>query len=150
MTISTALDVLKVASQSRLMGPNLETNLLGCMQRKTDRTARGTVQEGNKRVTTALYKKLILSISCYRVEVVTASPEAGSSRAKIDMAFFDWFWLIVESGNILRLRRPLCANSSAAEVKKERVEAFTCESFYLLLLSFFSCVFVVELSKQRN
>ena len=65
--------------------------------------------------------------------VVTTSPKAGSSHAKIDVAFFGWFWLIVESKNILCLRRPLCANSSIAEVKKERVEAFACESFYVLL-----------------
>ena len=59
----------------------------------------------------------------------------GSSRAKIDMAFFSWFWLIVESRNILRLGRPLRANSSTAEVKKERMEVFACESFYLLLFA---------------
>ena len=53
---------------------------------------------------------------------------------KIDVAFFGWFWLIVESRNILCLRRPLHANSSIAEVKKECVEAFACKSFYVLLL----------------
>ena len=67
------------------------------------------------------------------IGVVTASLEAGSSRAKIDVAFFGWFWLIVESRNIFCLRRPLHANSSVAEVK-ECVEAFACKSFYLLLL----------------
>ena len=68
--------------------------------------------------------------------VVTASPEAeaGSSRAKIDVAFFGWFWLIVESGIILHLRRPLRANPSTAEVKKERVEAFTYKSFICSLV----------------
>ena len=71
-----------------------------------------------------------------------ASPEAGSSCAKIDVAFFGWFWLIVESKNILRLRSPLHANSSAAEVKKERMEAFACKSFYLPLLFFFICSLV--------
>ena len=77
-----------------------------------------------------------------------ASPEAGSSLAKIDVAFFGWFWLIVESGNILCLRRPLYANSSAAEVKKELVKASACESFYLLLLFFYllSCFYLLLLS----
>ena len=70
--------------------------------------------------------------------VVTASPEVGSSCVKIDVAFFGWFWLIVESENIFCLQRPLRANSSAAEVKKEHVEAFAYESFYLLLLFFLS------------
>ena len=75
------------------------------------------------------------------VGVVMASPEAGSSRAKIDVAFFGWFWLIVDSKNILCLLR---ANSSAAKVKKEHVETFMCKSFYLLLFFFFiySLVFI--------
>ena len=71
------------------------------------------------------------------IGVVSASPKARSSCAKIDVAFFGLFWLIVESRNILRLRRPFRANSYAAEVMKERVEAFACESFYLLLLFFY-------------
>ena len=81
-----------------------------------------------------------------------AFPEAGTSHAKVDVAFFGWVWLIVESRNILCMLNLLRANSSAAEVKNERVEAFAYESFYLLLpffyllfclylllLSFFSC-----------
>ena len=96
---------------------------------------------------------LLKSIS--EIGVVTASPEAGSSHVKIDLAFFGWFWLIVESKNILLLRRPLHANSSVAEVKKEHVEAFACESFYLLLLFFYrlllffyllSCFYLLLLS----
>ena len=61
--------------------------------------------------------------------VVTASPEAATSAAKIDVAIFGWFWLIVESGNILLLQRPLRGNSFATEVKKVRMEAFACEFF---------------------
>ena len=52
-------------------------------------------------------------------------------------------WLIVESGNILHVRKLLRAKSSAPEVKNERVEAFTCESFYLLLLFFLSALLFV-------
>ena len=75
-----------------------------------------------------------------------ASPKVGSSHAKIDVAFFGWFWLIVESKNILHLRRHLRANSFVAEVKKEYVEAFTCESFYLLLLFLFPALELFFLS----
>ena len=77
-----------------------------------------------------------------------ASPEAGTSRAKLDVAFFGWVWYIVESGNILHMRKLLRARSSAPEMKKERVEAFACESFYLLLLFFnlLSCLYVLLLS----
>ena len=42
---------------------------------------------------------------------------------------------------ILRVRKLLHAKYSALEVKNERVEAFVCESFYLLLL-FFICSLV--------
>ena len=86
---------------------------------------------------------------CVRtIGVVTASPEAGSSRAKMDVAFSGWVWLIVESGNILHLQKLLRANSSTAEVKNERVEAFVCELFYLLLLFFYllSCFYLLLLS----
>ena len=89
---------------------------------------------------------------CSTIGVITASLEVGSSPTKIEVAFFGWFWLIMESKNILFLRRPLLANSFAAKVKNECLEAFVCESFcllllffyllfffYLLLLSFFSC-----------
>ena len=75
--------------------------------------------------------------------VVTASPEAGSC-AKIDVTFFGWFWFIVESGNILRLLRPLLPNSFAAEVKKEPREGLECESFYLLLLFFYLFLFFLS------
>ena len=61
------------------------------------------------------------------IGVVTASPEAGSLHAKVDMAFSGWVWLIVESGNILCLRKLLHTNSSAVEVRNERVEVFACE-----------------------
>ena len=67
------------------------------------------------------------------IGVIMASPKVGSSHVKIDVAFFGWFWLIVERGNIFCLQRPLLASSSIAEVKKERMEAIVCESFYLLL-----------------
>ena len=66
--------------------------------------------------------------------VVTASLKTGSLHMKLNVAFFGWFWLILESGNILHLRKPLSANSSALEVKKEHMEAFMnlficCSSF---------------------
>ena len=82
------------------------------------------------------------------IEVVMASLEVGSSHAKMDVAFSGWVWLIVESGNILCLRKLLRANSSVAEVKNDRVEAFACESFYLLLLFFYllSCFYLLLLS----
>ena len=82
------------------------------------------------------------------IGVVTTSPEAKISRAKLDVAFFGWVWFIVERGNILCMRNLLRANSSAAEVKNERVEAFACESFYLLLLFFYllSCLYLLLLS----
>ena len=70
-----------------------------------------------------------------------------TSHAKLDVAFFGWMWLIMECKNILCMRKLPYAKSSASEVKNEHVEAFACESFYLLsclyllLLSFFSCVF---------
>ena len=56
--------------------------------------------------------------------------------------------LIMESGNILCLRKLLHANSSTAEVKNKRVEAFACESFYLLLLFLYllSCFYLLFLS----
>ena len=78
------------------------------------------------------------------IGVVTASPEVGTSRAKLDVAFFGWVWIIVESGNILHMRNLLRANSSATEVKNERVEVFACESFYLLLLFFLSALLFVS------
>ena len=80
--------------------------------------------------------------------VVMASPEAGTSRVKLDVAFFGWVWLIVECGNIFRMRKLLCAKSCALEVKNERVEAFVCELFYLLLLFFYllSCLYLLLLS----
>ena len=79
-----------------------------------------------------------------KIGVVTASPEARTLRAKLDVAFFGWVWLIVESGNILRVRNLLHANSFAVEVKNERVEAFTFESFYLLFLVFLSTLLFVS------
>ena len=87
----------------------------------------------------------IYIFASYYIRVVTASLEAKISRVKLDVAFFGWVWLIVESGNILCVRKLLRAKSSAPEVKNERVKAFACELFYLLsclyllLLSFFSC-----------
>ena len=73
------------------------------------------------------------------IGVVKASPEAGTSHAKLDVAFFGWVWLIVESGNILRVQNLLCANSSTTEVKNERVEAFTCELFICCSCFFICC-----------
>ena len=64
-------------------------------------------------------------------------------RAKLDVAFFGWVWLIVECGNILYVRKLLRAKSPALEVKNERVEAFAYESFYLLLLFFLSTLLFV-------
>ena len=80
--------------------------------------------------------------------VVTASSEAETSRAKLDVAIFGWVWLIVESENILHMQKLLRAKSSAPEVKNERVETFVCESFYLLLLYFYllSCLYLLLLS----
>ena len=49
--------------------------------------------------------------------VVMASLEAGTSCAKLDVAFFGWVWLIVERGNILRVRKLLHVKSSSPEVK---------------------------------
>ena len=84
----------------------------------------------------------------YTLGVITASPEAGTSHAKLDVAFFSWVWLIVESGNILHMRKLLHAKSSTPDVKNERVKAFACEPFYLLLLFFYllSCLYLVLLS----
>ena len=86
--------------------------------------------------------------SKFSVGVVMASPEAGSLRVKMDVAFSSWVWLIVERRNILCLQKLLHANSSVAEVKNERVEAFACELFYLLLLFFYLlyCFYLLLLS----
>ena len=76
---------------------------------------------------------------------LTASPRQGLLVRKIDMAFFGWFWLIVDSRNILPLRRPLHVNSSASEVE-ECMEAFVYESFYLMLLFIICCSLHANLS----
>ena len=91
-----------------------------------------------------------MTLILYTLGVITAFSEARSSHEKIDVAFFSWFLLIVESGNILCLRRPLRANSSIVEVKKERVEAFTQESFYLLLLFFNLLSFLSLLHREQE
>ena len=73
----------------------------------------------------------------YALGVVMVSPEAVTSRAKSHVACSGLVSLVVEGRNILRMRKLRCAQSSAPEVKNERVEQFTCESFYLL--SCFCC-----------
>ena len=72
-----------------------------------------------------------------------ASPEAATSRAKSHVACSGLVSLVVKGENILRMRKLYCAQSSAPEVKNERVERFACELFYLLLLVFIcSLVFI--------
>ena len=75
--------------------------------------------------------------------VVMASPEAATSRAKSHVACSGSVTLVVEGRNILCVQKLHHAQSSAPEVKNERVERFACESFYLLLLVFiYSLVFI--------
>ena len=68
------------------------------------------------------------------------SLEAGTLHAKLDVAFFGWVWLIVESENILCVRKLLCAKSFAPEVKNECVEDFMYKSFYLLFICSLVCI----------
>ena len=70
-----------------------------------------------------------------------ASSKAATSRAKLHVVCSSSVSLVVEGGNILCMRELRCAQSSAPEVKNERVDRF--ESFYLLLLVFiYSLVFI--------
>ena len=41
-------------------------------------------------------------VCAHTLGVLMASPEVGTSCAKLDVAFFGWVWLIVESGDILK------------------------------------------------
>ena len=59
-------------------------------------------------------------------------------RAKLDVAFFGWVWLIVESRNILCMQNLRCANSSIVEVKNKRMEAFVVVPVFLYALLFVS------------
>ena len=75
--------------------------------------------------------------------VVTASPEEATSHAKSHVAYSGLVMLVVEGRNILCMRKLCRAQSSALEVKNERVERFACTSFYLLLLVFiYSLLFI--------
>ena len=88
-------------------------------------------------------QKFVVHISKLIIGIVTTSPEAMSSRAKLDVACFCWVSLVVKGMNILRMRKLRRAKSSASEVKNECVERFVCEWFYLLLLFFiYSLVFI--------
>ena len=96
--------------------------------------SKGKICAINNYINYRQYNKIkIRGTLCFTLGVVTASPEAVTLRAKLDMACFCWVSLIVEGRNILHMRKLCRAKSFAPEMKNKHVERFMCKSFYLLL-----------------